>query len=370
MKDPALNSLYVIGGVPQEYTPAQILDAVCENPSSAEGGEETVVDEVVDPILKPLDFDSKKIDEYLSLVQSAKKHLDVAFAGTYTRIRILASLIDSLWRKGHFRLGDLSLKAKWKWNLEPVGAASAFYESVQSVSDFMDDLGIKLNSYSLERSKESSLDFTTCLSKDTEDMDEIFVHQAFSTHSPSLDKARACPGRMIADPQSWIVFVPFVPCDFRLGGSLLAQCLNMGGGVVPQVDDADYFMDCFEVLRELVEDGIVISGATVSEGGLLKTVKEMSADGCGISLDLSGLINSYEENNIVRLLFAEIPGALIQIKDMDFDYLDAELLLQDVAYFPLGHPDPVHKEVKVKASAKSGIQTILESLIQNAEGED
>ena len=60
----------------------------------------------------------------------------------------------------------------------------------------------------------------------------------------------------------------------------------------------------------------------------------------------------------------------LQIRDSDFDYVDAELLLQDVVYFPLGHPDPSGHKVTVAASAKSRIQTILESLMLNAEGED
>ena len=72
----------------------------------------------------------------------------------------------------------------------------------------------------------------------------------------------------------------------------------------------------------------------------------------------------------MRILFAEVPGVVVQITDADFDYLDAELLLQDVAFFPLGHPTPGRTDIRIKSSAKSGIQTILESLIRNAEGED
>ena len=107
----------------------------------------------------------------------------------------------------------------------------------------------------------------------------------------------------------------------------------------------------------------------MGEGGLLKTVRQM-ADGVGLTLDVSDVMRAYQEQNSLRILFAEVPGAVIQIHDADFDYLDAELLLQDVAFFPLGHPDPTRTDVRVKASAKSGIQTILESLMQNAEGED
>lgn len=369
MKESALYSQYVIGGVPQEMTPAQILDSVCEKPSDVRGGEETIIDEVVDPVLKPLDIDPGKLDEYISLVCSSRKRMSLAFAGTYTRVKVLSSLIGSLWQKGHFRLGDLSLKASWEWNMEPVGAAAAFYESVQYAADYMDSLGIKFSSYTFRNSPELSLTFTPVLSRDTEDADEIFVKQAFRSEHPVLSKGRMCPGTLVADPQSWVVYVPFETCDFRLGGSLLAQTLGLGGGVVPQIADADYFLDCFEVLRELVEDGIVISGATVSEGGMIKTLKSMAPEGLGVDVDLSGIVNAYEEPNVVRILFSEVPGAIIQIRDIDFDYLDAELLLQDVAYFPLGHPVP-GGTINVKASAKSGIQTILESLMRNAEGED
>lgn len=370
MKGKELFSQYVIGGVPQEYTPAQILDAMCETPSLAGTDGGTVIDEIVDPVLTPLDVDNDRIDLYMELVSSAEKKMSLAFAGTYTRIRLLSSILDSLWRKGHFRLGDISLKADWQWDTAPVGASSAFYESVQSVADFMDSLGIKLSSYSFSRSEDSSVSFEPALSRDTEDTDDIFVKEAFRSEHPVMEKKRACPSTFVKDSGSWVVYVPFETCDFRLGGSLLAQTLGLGGGVALQIGDADYFMDCFEVVRELVEDGIVLAGATVSEGGLYKVLKRMAGDVTDIDADLSGLVGSYEESNVVRLLFAEVPGVLLQIKDSDFDYLDAELLLQDVAYFPLGHPVEGSGRISVRASAKSSIQNILDSLILNVEGED
>ena len=51
---------------------------------------------------------------------------------------------------------------------------------------------------------------------------------------------------------------------------------------------------------------------------------------------------------------------------------DAELLLQDVAFYPLGHPVLNGGAVRVKSSAKTGIQNILASLVQRqgGEGED
>ena len=370
MKGKELFSQYVIGGVPQEYTPAQMLDAMCETPSLAGADGGVIIDEVVDPVLTPLDVDNDRIDRYMALVSSAEKKMSLAFAGTYTRVRLLSSILDSIWRKGHFRLGDISIKADWQWDTAPVGASSAFYESVQSVADFMDSLGIKLSSYSFCRSDDSSVNFEPALSRDTEDTGEIFVKEAFRSENPAMEKKRACPSTFVKDSDSWIVYVPFETCDYRLGGSLLAQTLGLGGGVVLQIGDADYFMDCFEVVRELVEDGIIISAQAVGDGGLLSAVHRMSSEGVGMTIDLSDIMKAFEETEVSRVLFAEVPGVIIQIRDIDFDYLDAELLLQDVAFFPLGHPSPDNENVRIKASAKTGIQTILESLMHNAEGED
>ena len=100
-----------------------------------------------------------------------------------------------------------------------------------------------------------------------------------------------------------------------------------------------------------------------------KRQEDMEPDTTAPQQSFDLIIRAYEPN-IVRILFSEIPGAVIQIRDIDFDYVDAELLLQDVAFFPLGHPNLKSGAVRVRSAEKTGIQTILESLMQNAEGED
>ena len=93
--------------------------------------------------------------------------------------------------------------------------------------------------------------------------------------------------------------------------------------------------------------------------------------GCGVGCgaDISDLMQACGETDPVRIFFSEVPGAVIQVRDSDFDYIDAEFLLQDVAYYPLGHPT-ADGRLHLCTAAKTGIQTILESLMQNAEGED
>lgn len=169
-----------------------------------------------------------------------------------------------------------------------------------------------------------------------------------------LGRRRAVPDKLAADPDSWIIYVPFDTCDFRLGGSLLCEALGQNGDNFPEIGDADYFIDCYEVIREFVEDNVAVSAATVSDGGLLAALKSMCSGDVGADIDISGIMRAYGEERNVRVLFSEIPGAIIQIKDSDYDYVDAELLLQDIAYYPVGHPVTGTGEIKVHTGG-SGI---------------
>ena len=372
-KTTALHAIYVIDGVQEEYTPAQLLDAVTEpegrHPLAAPA-EARAVDETLDPVCRVPALDPGCIDAYLDAVCSTQKRVPATAADAYTRVRVAAALIDTLWRTGRFRLGDLRLDASWRWNGTPVGARAAFYDSVRAAADYVDALSVKFSAYRYARTTgESELTLRTRITREADEEEFGFVSEPFRSEHPLLGARRSCPATLAPDPQSWVVYIPFDTSEFRLGGSLFAQVLDVGGGASPQITDADYFMDCHEVVRELVEDGILLSAATVGEGGLLRTVKQM-ADKAGLVVDVSDVMRAYQEQDVLRVLFAEVPGAVIQIQDADFDYLDAELLLQDVAFFPLGHPAPGQAGIRVKASAKSGIQTILESLMQNAEGED
>lgn len=346
----ALHAHYVIDGVPQELTPAEILDSLMEpdaRPRSVECACGQIVDETFDSGFGLLNINPSKVEEYLALISDSRSELPLAFSAEYTRLHIAAALIDTMWRPGSFKLEDLSLTAKWMWNDAFVCNMSAFYQSVSAAAEYLDSLNLKIRRYSFEEGP-ISVRFATALSG-----------------APLL-----CSPRIQPDPQSWLIYVPFDTSDYRLGGSLLAQRVGLGGGVAPKVMDPDYFIDCFEVVREFVEDGVAIAGVTVSEGGLINALSQMVGEGTGASIDVSDVSKACDEKNVARILFAEVPGVILQVRDMDFDYIDAEFLLQDVAFYPLGHPTPGTDGIRVKSSAKSGIQTILESLIQNAEGED
>lgn len=341
-----LHSKYIIDGVPRELTPAEILAPVMEKAPEPAPAAGTIVDETFDPAPRSISLDPAHIGDYLQTVMAQGRHTPVPFASQCARARIATALIDTLWRSGNFRLDDLPLTAKWSFNPDWVGDMAAFYASVEAVADYIDPLNVSIRRIVCERGQ-FDVRFSTPFSGAPLLVDDLFH----------------------PDPQSWIAYVPFDTSDYRLGGSQLACGLGIGGGVCPQVDDPDYLMDCFEVVRELAEDGVLLSAGTVFSGGIMAALERLRCEGAGCTADISDIMSAKAESDPVRILFSEVPGAIIQIRDSDFDYVDAEFLLQDVAWFPLGHPS-ADGQLHVDVSAKSGIQTILESLMQNAEGED
>jgi len=364
-------SRFIIDGIPQALTPEALLAAVAERPVEPLPPVFSWMDESVEPDFEPIDIGGKSPEDCLSLLSGVRREMSLQQPEYWTKCRLEEALVSLLWRKGHFRLGDLCVRAGWKVNLKQAGAAAAFYRSVSALSEALDALGVRLSAYDISVSRGvNDLRLSVQLGRDRLDEDSALV-LPYRTAGARLSTARACPDVILPQRRDWLVYIPFETAEFRLGGSLLAQALGTGGPC-PQLDDPDYFMDCFELVRELVEDGVAIAGQTVSGGGLLPTLERMAAGGCGAEVDLTGIMDYYQERCLPRVLFSEVPGAILQVRDMDFDYLDAEMLLQDVSYFPLGHPDPDNPAIRLRCSEKSGIQHILDALLRehSAEGED
>ena len=357
-----LRRKFIIDGEQKAVTPFRMLQDCMQGgddippETSAEGA---VVDETLDLFPSNFVFDSARIQDYLALTASRigfRRVVPPVFAASFTRGRVAKALLDALWMSGRFTLEDLALRAEWKWNTAPVGQLASLYNSIEAATSYIDALGLFLDEWTFTENPGGR---------------SLVTFKAADADKPKLGRKRLCPAALSGDPSSWIIYIPFDSCEFRLGGSVLSEETNARSSLGPDISDADYFIDCFEVVREMVEDGIAIAGATVCDGGLLTALKGICRDVTGASVDISSIRDAYGELP-VRILFSEVPGVLIQIRDMDFDYVDAELILQDIAYFPLGHPVPGNGGIAVNFDSKSGVAGILQSLLtgQVSEGED
>ena len=203
-----------------------------------------------------------------------------------------------------------------------------------------------------------------------EEVDNPFKSSPYESRHPWISEQRRCASTLHQNPDSWVIYIPFDTCSYKIGGSLLAQVSRHNGGLGTHIQDPDYFIDCYEVVRELVEDGIVMAGMSVGDGGLATAASRMCTS-AGMEMDISGIMASYHESDPAKVLFGETPGVILQIHSNDYDYLDSQLILQDVAYYPLGHPSESGSGVTFKESGKSNVADILTSLlVQASEGED
>ena len=154
-KTSALHSKYIIDGVSRRLTPAEMLDdciASKEEGVVPNNGEfEPVVDESTDPSPSMKKFQNQNVQGYLATVVSLldePRPFPAAYADPYTRGRIAKALLDAVWLNGHFKLGDLTIAAKWRWNCKPLGNMAAFYSSAEATADYINNLGICLSGYS------------------------------------------------------------------------------------------------------------------------------------------------------------------------------------------------------------------------------
>lgn len=369
-KTDLLYSAYIIDGVPQALSPADMLDGcTAEPPIRPDGDFGTLADEHKDPAPDSFPFREEDIYKYAALLPLQKRAVPIPFAGAYTAGKVAQALIDAIWFSGHFRLGDLTVKADWRWSGKEVSWGAAFYSSVEEACAYIDALGLRISRYNLTSGTPAvSFKAATVEGEPMDQDDDLIFEDTARTVNPRISRRRKCPGELQPQAQDWLIYIPFDTCDFRLGGSSLAQAVGASPSVPADVADADYFTDCYEVVRELVEDGVVKAGATVGEGGLLTALRGMTRQGTGADVCITDICKANGNELPVRVLFAEVPGVVIQIADIDYDYVDAELLLQDVVFYPIGHPTPGKPEVII--SEKTDIPDILETLLNTKEGED
>lgn len=393
-KTSALYSEYIIDGAREDLTPAAMLDSCVMNTAVKSDGEfphghcadkaepqyDPIADETIDPTPGTYAYDNSQLDQYLQETAGSAtepRNCPISFSEQFTRYKIAKALIDAIWMGGHFKLGDIFISIEWLWDSKRLGNMAAFYASASAAAEYIENLGVRLSSYSFsEKNGCALMSFKVGVkahpkSSEDDEGEDLIMKLPFETEHPKMGKERACPDIFKEDENSWLIYIPFDSADPLLGGSLLAEKLNASGNIAPDIIDSDYTIDCYEVVRELVEDHIICAGATVGEGGLMTALERMRCPDFGTDICIDDLMKAYGTDK-VHCLFSEIPGAIIQIEDKDYDYVDAELLLQDIAYYPLGHPKKGGNGIRINTSGTSGISGILQSLLgsQTSEGED
>ncbi|MGN0068450.1 MAG: phosphoribosylformylglycinamidine synthase [Prevotella sp.] len=254
-------------------------------------------------------------------------------------LSVAEALTNIVWAPLTDGLSTVSLSANWMWPCRSQeGEDARLYSAVKALSDFCCSLHINVptgkDSLSMSQqypNGEKIISPGTVIVSAGGEVDDVR-----KTVSPVL----------VNDKNASLYHIDFSFDEHRLGGSAFAQSLGKVGSDVPTVKNPEYFADCFEAIQELIGRGWIMAGHDISAGGLITTLLEMcfanTEGGMSINLhDLSG-------TDIVKLLFAENPGAVIEVSDTHKQEFREFMEERGIGYAKIGYPTPKERTISIK----------------------
>ena len=202
------------------------------------------------------------------------------------------------------KLTGVSLSANWMWPCRNEGEDARLYKAVQAASDFACELGINIPT------GKDSLSMTQKYGDDKVIAPGTVIISAGAEVS---DVKKIVSPVLVHERNSHIYYIDFSFDTLKLGGSALAQVLNKLGNEVPTVKDPEYFSDAFNAVQEAIEKGLILAGHDISAGGMITTLLEMCFANVEGGLEVN--LDKINESDIVKILFAENPGIIVQVKD-------------------------------------------------------
>ena len=222
-----------------------------------------------------------------------------------SRLSIAESLTNLVWAPVKENLKGVSLSANWMWPAKNKGENARLYRAVKAVSDFAIELGINIPT------GKDSLSMT----QKYPDGKTVYAPGTviITAVGEITDFTKAVKPVIVPKQGSKIVYIDFSSAPLELGGSSFAQTINKVGKKCPDVKDSKYFIKAFNTIQKLIEKGKILSGHDISSGGLITTLLEMNfaTTDNGMSINTG----AFEEDDLIKIMFSENPGVVIQVDD-------------------------------------------------------
>lgn len=254
-------------------------------------------------------------------------------------LSVAEALTNIVWAPLADGMESLSLSANWMWPCRSQkGEDARLYQAVEALSDFCCALHINVPT-----GKDS-----LSLSQQYPNGDKIISPGTVivSAGGEVSDVRKVVSPVMVNDKNSSLYHIDFSFDTQRLGGSAFAQSLGKVGDDVPTVSNAEYFADCFEAVQELINRGWIMAGHDISAGGLITTLLEMTFANTHGGMHVN--LHDIADDDIVKLLFAENPGVVIQVSDEHKQELRAFLEDAGIGYAKIGYPTPDSRTIVIK----------------------
>lgn len=244
-------------------------------------------------------------------------------------LSVAESLTNLVWAPMADGMDSISLSANWMWPCRAQeGEDARLYKAVKALSDFCCELQINVP---------TGKDSLSMTQKYHDGKKIIAPGTVIVSSGGEVSDIRKVVSPVIKNmTDSRLYYIDFSFDKLQLGGSAFAQSQGKVGSDVPTVKNAEYFRDAFMAIQQLVNEGLVLAGHDISAGGIITTLLEMCFANTKGGLDLC--FDKIQEADIVKILFAENPGVVIQVSDANAPR--AKKILEDagVAYAKIGKP--------------------------------
>jgi len=224
---------------------------------------------------------------------------------------IAEALTNIVWAPMEKNLKSVSLSANWMWPCKNPGEDARLYEAVEAVSQFAINLGINVPT-----------------GKDSLSMKQKYPDkEVISPGTVIISAAGHCDDiTRVVEPvlqaNEKIYYINLSKDEFALGGSSFAQTRNAIGKIAPSIKDDVYFAKAFNAIQTAIKQDLVLAGHDISSGGLITALLEMCFPennlGAEVNLDI------LNESDLIKVLFAENAGVLLQLKDEGVQLLKNE----------------------------------------------
>ena len=256
-------------------------------------------------------------------------------------LSVAEALTNLVWAPMADGMDSISLSANWMWPCRSQeGEDARLYEGVKALSDFCCDLHINVPT-----GKDS-----LSLSQQYPNGEKIISPGTVivSAGGEVSDIKKVVSPVVVNDKNASLYHIDFSFDEQHLGGSAFAQSLGKVGDDVPTVKNPEYFCDAFNAIQELIKKGWIMAGHDISAGGLITTLLEMCFANTkgGMHINLHDIC---KDGDVVKALFAENPGVVIQVSDEHkFEFKE---LMEDlgVGFAKIGYPVEDSREIVVKA---------------------
>ena len=235
---------------------------------------------------------------------------------------ILKALTNIIWAPIKNGLSNISLSANWMWPANNPGENTRLYNAVNSISDFAIKLGINIPT------GKDSLSMTQKYNNGLKVLSPGTVIISAVSEVSNINKV--VKPNLLPNKISKLIYINLCK-GLNLTGSSFYQTLSSVGNLASDSKPANEIKKIFSVIQELILNNNIQSGHDISSGGLITSLLEMNFPNKNYGLKIN--LDGFKEDDLIKILFNESPGLLIQIDRFGLKKLED----QKIKFISLGH---------------------------------